>query len=83
MTWRGGSEEHPLRTARRRAGLSIDQLAVSAGMGGASVSRIECGRTSPQRTTKAALAAALGVPVDELFPTGTTGARRDAVAPGS
>ena len=50
-----------LRRARQAAGLTIEQLAVRAGIGGATVERIENGRTRPTKATLAALTGALGV----------------------
>jgi transcriptional regulator with XRE-family HTH domain len=51
-----GSE---LRAARIAADLTIEQLAVRAGIGGATVERIEHGRVTPHRATLLALAIAL------------------------
>ncbi len=48
-----------LREARCAAGLSIDQLAVRAGIGSATVERIEHGRVTPRRATLVVLALAL------------------------
>jgi transcriptional regulator with XRE-family HTH domain len=48
-----------LRAARVAAGLSIEQLAVRAGIGGATVERIEHGRVKPHRSTLLALGLAL------------------------
>jgi len=48
-----------LRAARLDAGLTIEQLAVRAGIGGATVERIEHGKVSPHRSTLLALAIAL------------------------
>lgn len=49
-----------LREARIAAGLTTDELAVTAGVGSATVERIECGRVTPRRATLIALALALG-----------------------
>lgn len=57
-----------LRAARVAAGLTIDQLAVSAGIGSATVERIEHGRVTPHRSTLLALALAL--PNDDNAPAG-------------
>lgn len=48
-----------LRAARVAAGLSIEQLAVRAGVSGATVERIEHGRVTPHRSTLLALGLAL------------------------
>ncbi len=48
-----------LRAARRAAGLTIDQLAVRAGVSGATVERIEHGRVKPHPKTLRALALVL------------------------
>jgi len=49
-----------LRVARLAAGLTIDELAVHAGVGSATVERIEAGRVArPHRSTRLALALAL------------------------
>lgn len=55
-----------LKSLRRKAGLSQAQLARRCGVRQATLSAIEGGRARPQRTTVAALAAALGVQVEEL-----------------
>ena len=48
-----------LRAARVAASLSIEQFAVYAGVGSATVERIEHGRGAPRRSTLLALAVAL------------------------
>jgi len=55
-----------LKSLRRKAGLSQAQLARRCGVRQATLSAIEGGRARPQRTTVAALAAVLGVHVEEL-----------------
>jgi transcriptional regulator with XRE-family HTH domain len=55
-----------LKSLRREAGLSQADLARRCGVRQATLSAIEGGRAQPQRATVAALAAALGVGVDEL-----------------
>lgn len=57
-----------LRAARLAAGKTRDRTAVDAEIGSATITRIENGHSRPHRATMRALAAALGVPVDELFP---------------
>jgi transcriptional regulator with XRE-family HTH domain len=59
--------ENPVRTARRRAGLSQFQLAVKAGLHPATISLLERGtRVSEQTATK--VAEALGLQPEELRP---------------
>jgi transcriptional regulator with XRE-family HTH domain len=48
-----------LRDARLAAGLTRDELAVCAGVGSATVTRIENGHVRPNRSTLRAIAAAL------------------------
>jgi len=62
-----------LREARIAAGLTIEQLAVSAGVGGATVERIEHGRVKPHRATLLALALALSAPYDSEAAGGNRG----------
>ncbi len=58
-----------LREARLESRLTQEQLAATAGLTTASVSRIEGGKnTSPRLTTLQALAAALDVDVSSLLP---------------
>jgi transcriptional regulator with XRE-family HTH domain len=57
----------PLALLRFRSGLTQEELAERAGIARESVSRLERGGM-PQFTTAAALARALGVPVDAIFP---------------
>lgn len=55
-----------LRAARLAAGFTIDHLAHEAGVGSATVARIEHGRVDkPRRATLLALALALPTPNDE------------------
>jgi len=58
----------PLLTLRAERRLSQEQVAARAGLSPAGVSRIERGLMSPRPTTQLRLAAALGVPVSQLFP---------------
>jgi len=53
-----------LRAARIAAKLTIEQLAVRAGIGGATIDRIEHERVTPHRSTVLALAIALEVSGD-------------------
>ena len=69
-----------LRPAREALGLSREALGAAAGgISSATIARIECGSVRPHRSTKAALARALGRKVEDIFPTtsetptGTTG----------
>lgn len=52
---------------RVRMGLSPEQYGVHIGVSGMTVRRIEAGYT-PFRSTQAKFAAALEVPIEELFP---------------
>lgn len=56
-----------LREARKSAGLSPEQLAVSIGRSFYSVREWELGRVTPSVTTLAALADTLGCTVDDLL----------------
>lgn len=56
-----------MRTYRVAVGLTQQQLADRAGVGRNTISNAERGRFSPRRQTRMAIAAALGVPVDQLF----------------
>lgn len=56
-----------LRNARKSAGLSPEQLAVSIGRSFYSVREWELGRVTPSVTTLAALADILGCTVDDLL----------------
>lgn len=57
-----------LAQARRGAGLSAEALARAAGISVETVRSIECGRTkTPEFFTVAALAAQLGVGLDDLY----------------
>ncbi len=55
-----------LRRARERLGLSQRDLAAAAGVGAATVTRLELGQTHPRPVTVRRLAAALGVRVPWL-----------------
>jgi DNA-binding XRE family transcriptional regulator len=57
-----------MRVYRVAAGLDQRQLAALAEVSLGTVRNAESGRCSPRRLTARALAAALGVPVSELFP---------------
>ncbi len=71
-----------LREARLAAGMTIEQLAVRAGIGGATVERIEHGRVAPHRATLFALAHALPGPVNEKRPAQEPGASQSNAAVG-
>lgn len=58
----------PLTVFRVAAGLKQIDLARSAGVCRQTVSRLERGHHRPEGSTAAALAAVLGVEVEELFP---------------
>ena len=66
-----------LRLHRRALGLTLDELAVRAGVSKPMLSKIENAQTSCSLTTVARLAAALDVPATALFRGAETG--RDAV----
>ncbi len=53
---------------RTKAGLSQQELAYEAGISIGALSRIENGRGKPNRSTRAAIALALGYRIDTLFP---------------
>jgi transcriptional regulator with XRE-family HTH domain len=58
---------HAVRRMRERAGLSMRQLAASAGMHPGYLTRVERGLVEPGVGAVARLASALGVTVDELL----------------
>jgi transcriptional regulator with XRE-family HTH domain len=71
-----------LTAARRRAGMSREQLAVESGLSWSAITQIEAGRRpNPRAETLGALSAALGVTVEYLLCTsGTSGALLDHYA---
>lgn len=58
-----------LGQVRREQGLTQRELAARAGITQVALSHLETRRAQPRLTTARALAAALGVSVDELWPT--------------
>jgi transcriptional regulator with XRE-family HTH domain len=58
----------PLAVLRREVGLTQGMLAIRAGMTKALVARLESGEENPTRDDADALASALEVSVDRLFP---------------
>jgi transcriptional regulator with XRE-family HTH domain len=70
-----------LRDARRRQGLTIDQVAQSTGLTKGFISRIERDVTSPSVATLVTVCAALSLPVGELFTAPKTDVVRRADAP--
>jgi transcriptional regulator with XRE-family HTH domain len=56
-----------VRMLRARQGLSLGQLAARAGMSTGTLSKLETGAANPTLDTLATLAAALAVPLAELF----------------
>ncbi|GAA0360510.1 helix-turn-helix domain-containing protein [Actinoallomurus spadix] len=70
-----------LRDARRRQGLTIDQVAQSTGLTKGFISRIERDVTSPSVATLVTVCAALSLPVGELFTAPKTDVIRKDVAP--
>lgn len=71
-----------LRDARRRQGLTIEQIARSTGLTKGFISRIERDVTSPSVSTLVTVCAALSLPVGELFATPKTDVVRGDAAPG-
>ena len=65
-----------LRQARQAKGLSQRKLADAAGITQVALSHLETGRSSPRLTTARALAAALKVDVDSIWPDTNGGVRR-------
>jgi transcriptional regulator with XRE-family HTH domain len=70
-----------LRDARRRQGLTIDQIAQSTGLTKGFISRIERDMTSPSVSTLVTVCAALSLPVGELFVAPKIDVVRGAEAP--
>jgi DNA-binding XRE family transcriptional regulator len=58
---------HPVALARRRAGLSQQQLAQRLDVGRATIARIEVGSTSPSVALALKIARELGEGVEALF----------------
>jgi transcriptional regulator with XRE-family HTH domain len=58
-----------LRAVRRQRGLTVEKLAVAAGVSSATVYLSERAPNLLSKRTAAACAAVLGVPVEELLPT--------------
>jgi len=56
-----------LRGYRQNAGLSQEALAARSGLSTVTISRIECGKTSPYLSTALELAAGLGVSISQLL----------------
>jgi transcriptional regulator with XRE-family HTH domain len=61
----------PLTEARTAAGLSQRALAEKAVVSPAAIGHLERGTRNPSRPMRRRLAAALGVPEEELFPSAT------------
>jgi DNA-binding XRE family transcriptional regulator len=61
-------QRHPLALARARKFGSIQALANASGVSWRTIYRIERGEVEPYIQTKVALADALGMSVDDLFP---------------
>ncbi len=57
------------RQLRRRVGITVSELAASAGLSGGMLSKIENGQISPSLASLQALAAALNVPITTFFST--------------
>ena len=58
-----------VRQLRRRVGITVSELAASAGLSGGMLSKIENGQISPSLASLQALAAALNVPITTFFST--------------
>lgn len=58
-----------VRLLRRRAGITVAELASAAGLSGGMLSKIENGQISPSLATLQALAEALNVPITTFFST--------------
>lgn len=58
---------HEVRILRKKAGLTVSDLAAATGLSVGMLSKIENGNISPSLTTLQALARALGVPLTTLF----------------
>jgi putative molybdopterin biosynthesis protein len=71
MRHNGAAAGTRLRLARQARGLSQQQLAGMAGVSRQAVSAVEAGASDPSLRVALALAAALGVTVEELFGPGT------------
>jgi transcriptional regulator with XRE-family HTH domain len=56
-----------VRRLRRRAGLTQEELSERAGIGRATLARVEAGSVDPAASTLRKLAVALGVGVGDLF----------------
>lgn len=69
-----------LRAVRTARGFTLDQLADAAGVGRATISKIERGETSPTATILARIAAGLGISVASLFSENSAPASSDAPA---
>jgi DNA-binding XRE family transcriptional regulator len=72
-------KEHPVTTARHRAGMTQQELAHRAGLAIRTMSNVESGQ-SPRFATKRVIAHVLGTHVDALWPPldGSGSARRAA-----
>jgi transcriptional regulator with XRE-family HTH domain len=58
-----------VRQLRRRVGITVSELAASAGLSGGMLSKIENGQISPSLASLQALATALNVPITTFFST--------------
>jgi len=58
-----------VRLLRRRVGITVSELATSAGLSGGMLSKIENGQISPSLASLQALATALNVPITTFFST--------------
>ncbi len=67
LTRRAGERGHPVGVARKRKGLTQQQLADALGVNRVSIARIEAGTQSPSMTTALRIAEVLGESVETLF----------------
>lgn len=58
-----------VRSLRRRVGITVSELAASAGLSGGMLSKIENGQISPSLASLQSLASALNVPITTFFST--------------
>ena len=63
---------HPVAAARKRKGLTQQQLADALGVNRVSIARIEAGTQSPSMATALRLSEVLGESVDALFAGGAS-----------
>jgi transcriptional regulator with XRE-family HTH domain len=78
------AKSNPVHAARMRSGLTLEEVAMLAGVSVGCVSRIERGLTvKPTRLTRRAIARALDVDESRLWPVRGQGTRTPSKARGS